>query len=310
MKFTKKNWKSGVLIKQNDESQMIIVIGDSFKEDKENGKIAKGNFNIENIIIVQLTIERRIIGYPLFHGIKSVMVHPGFICWGKIFNQNKKNKIRANIVKYIYKTNNYEIETRNQIMYIDRKLKMLGGMFEEPQDFFMVEDTIIEFDFIEQFVFNTNNDIAWVRMAEEVPDPVIHDEHIVRFIPTPEINGHVREETERLFRNDNRYQEDIVRDEQVVSPEQNIGQIISNMGSLASGAENMATVNVNWDAREPFNLLRNIFEFSTNGWKETLVTAFRDRVVRINIFKNFSMRLEMSICSSNNLLEAIINGGR
>jgi hypothetical protein len=69
-------------------------------------------------------------------------------------------------------------------------------------------------------------------------------------------------------------------------------------------------MNIDWDMREPFVLLRNILENITNGWKETLVTAFRDRQLRIDVFKNFTMKLEMSMCRSNNLLETIINGGK
>jgi hypothetical protein len=47
-----------------------------------------------------------------------------------------------------------------------------------------------------------------------------------------------------------------------------------------------------------------------NVWKETLVTAFRDRQLRIEVFKGIIMKTEMSICRSNNLLEALINGER
>jgi hypothetical protein len=56
-------------------------------------------------------------------------------------------------------------------------------MFDEAplQDIFMVEDVVIDFDFIDQFVFSTPNDIEWIRMAEDISNPEIRDELIVRF---------------------------------------------------------------------------------------------------------------------------------
>jgi hypothetical protein len=82
------------------------------------------------------------------------------------------------------------------------------------------------------------------------------------------------------------------------------------MGNLAASAENVATISIDWNKKESFILLRIIFENLTDGWKETLLTAFKDRQFRIDIFKSFSMKMETNSCRSNNLLEAIINGGR
>jgi hypothetical protein len=182
-------------------------------------------------------------------------------------------------------------------------------MFEKVPDFFAVEEINIDFDFMEYFMVDVNNEVAWVRMAEEPPNPELQVMHIVRFIPTNEISNHLQEESERLLGDDQRYREDKIRDEQIISLGDSGESIIGNLGGLAASAENVAVANIDWDVRQPFTLLKYIFESITNGWKETLVTGFRDRQLRIEVFKNFSMKMEMSICRSNNLLEATINGG-
>jgi hypothetical protein len=105
------------------------------------------------------------------------------------------------------------------------------------------------------------------------PMPDIEDTHTVRFNSTDEVSNNYREEAERAQRSDHRYNEDILRDENVTSTESGILQVIDNLGNLAACAENMALSNVNWNPNDPFTLMRNIFESLVKGWKETLIAA-------------------------------------
>jgi hypothetical protein len=236
-----------------------------------------------------------------------VGVYPGFICRRNIFDVNKKRKIRDDLDKYAHKINKYKLYRSGEILIVEKILRLRGGMFEEPvgiPEFFAVEDVNIDFNFIEFFMADLDNEVAWVGMAEEPPETEIQDAHLVRYTFTDGGNEHIREEGERLLRSDQRYEEDIIRDEQIISLNYNVSLIVENLGKLTASAENMAIANIDWDARQPFNLLRNISENITNGWKETLVTAFNDRQLRIDLFKGFSMKMEMSMNRSNSFVRS------
>lgn len=77
---------------------------------------------------------------------------------------------------------------------------------------------------------------------------------------TNEINNNYREEAKRAQREDHRYNEDIRRDENIISTEGCILQIVDNLGNLAASAENVALSNVNWNPNDPFTLMKNAFE--------------------------------------------------
>jgi hypothetical protein len=79
-------------------------------------------------------------------------------------------------------------------------------------------------------------------------------------VSTNEINNNYREEAKRAQREDHRYNEDIRRDENIISTEGCILQIVDNLGNLAASAENVALSNVNWNPNDPFTLMKNAFE--------------------------------------------------
>jgi hypothetical protein len=61
-------------------------------------------------------------------------------------------------------------------------------MFDEAQilDTSMIDETVIDFDFIGQFVLETPDDIVWTAQDYN-PMPNIDDVHVVGFNPTDEV---------------------------------------------------------------------------------------------------------------------------
>jgi hypothetical protein len=63
---------------------------------------------------------------------------------------------------------------------------------------FEIEDVTIDFGFINQFILDMPEEIELIRMVNENPIPEIEDAHVVRFVPTNEVNNNYREEAERV----------------------------------------------------------------------------------------------------------------
>jgi hypothetical protein len=65
------------------------------------------------------------------------------------------------------------------------------------------------------------------------------------------------------------------------------------LGQLAEAAVNMARTEINFHPNAPL--------------KQTLVTAFQDRSLRMDVFMNMIMKCEMDNCWNQNLFNALIN---
>jgi hypothetical protein len=72
----------------------------------------------------------------------------------------------------------------------------------------------------------------------------------------------------------------------------------------------VALTNIGWNINTPFEVLRQIVENIVTRWKQTLVTAFEDRNLRLDTFKNMIMRYEIDNCRNQNLFNALIDGNR
>jgi hypothetical protein len=287
------------------------IIGKIIRISNNCSKIIIANFKFEEKIIVQSTIEANLIRLKLFQNPRMMGVYSGLVEWVNIFNQEEKLKIRNNIGKYESRKHKFNIINRKTHLRIERILRLCGGMFEEePTEFFVFEEIDVDFNFLDQFVTGINNDTVWVQMEPNPPELNVEDAHLTNFVFNQEQMEAVHENNERLTREDMRFQEDIIRDEQITSCQHNVNAIINNLGRLSADAENMACANITWDVNQPFALLRNIFENITNGWKETLVTAFNDRSLRIDTLKILNLRRHIDVVKTNGLLETIINGGR
>jgi hypothetical protein len=66
-----------------------------------------------------------------------------------------------NIGKYAWRKDKYDISLKGSVLENIRKLRLVDGMFEEAQNFemFMIDETVIDFVFIEQFVLETPDEI-------------------------------------------------------------------------------------------------------------------------------------------------------
>jgi hypothetical protein len=99
-------------------------------------------------------------------------------------------------------------------------------------------------------------------------------------------------------------------DDHIITVEGATMQIINNLRNLAQAATNNALTNIIWSADAPFALLRGIFENIVNGWKETLVTALRDRSLRFDLFKGLLFRMDRSNSRVYSICQSIFNGNR
>jgi hypothetical protein len=72
---------------------------------------------------------------------------------------------------YVWRKDKYNICLKGSVLEINRSLRLIGGMFEEVQNFdvFMIDETVIDFGFIEQFVLDTPDGIEWIRLVNENP---------------------------------------------------------------------------------------------------------------------------------------------
>jgi predicted CoA-binding protein len=69
-------------------------------------------------------------------------------------------------------------------------------------------------------------------------DKMIKDDiNVITFVPNEEVRNMYVEENERMRRNDQRFQEDIERDNANISAQASIQMIIDNSCSLADGDE-------------------------------------------------------------------------
>jgi hypothetical protein len=131
--------------------------------------------------------------------------------------------------------------------------------------------------------------------------------NVFRFETNEAVNEYIRLEQIRLTREDTRFDEEIERSDNIMGIEANINSVIANLGQLAEAAVNIARAEINFDPNAPLELLKNIFENIVLGWKQTLVTAFQDRSLRMDVFKNMIMKYEMDNCRNQNLFNALIN---
>jgi hypothetical protein len=118
------------------------------------------------------------------------------------------------------------------------------------------------------------------------------------------------EEARRNDKQDTRFDEKIARNERTFEINANIDMIINNFGEFAASASNMVTSNIDWSPNIPLELLRNIFENIVIGWNQTLYTAFEDRSLRIDAFKQMIMKHEVDICRNQSLFNALIENGK
>jgi hypothetical protein len=86
----------------------------------------------------------------------------------------------------------------------------------------------------------------------------INAEVIVRFIPKENLIRLNEEELRRAGRQDQRFDEEITRDDNAIRIEARVNAIIEKLGELAANASNVVTSNFDCNINLSFNSLRNI----------------------------------------------------
>jgi hypothetical protein len=114
------------IIKGDNEGKLIEIMSNNvcwYFKGRE--KVFLEN-NFEGEIIVMKLFNRKIINLSTFDNIFDMKIHYNLVIWTNYFNNNKKEKIRSNVLKYIHKPHRYIISFCNSVWKIGRKLQLLG----------------------------------------------------------------------------------------------------------------------------------------------------------------------------------------
>jgi hypothetical protein len=223
--------------------------------------------------------------------------YTGIIRYENEFDQDEKNSIRENLLLNNDKLQHLQVLNMGNYYVIRRKMVLKGGM-DHGMDF----DDHFEINFEPAGLmgfYNVMEDTSIFDDQEEAEGVIMirvfEEAELNRF--NINVNENVTalyaEEMARISREDQRHDEDISREDNIAVAKANINTIIERMGILAQDAVNVANTEIIWDRNQPFEVLKGIFTLIVEGWKQSLVTAFDDRNLRLETYKNIIMRYEI-----------------
>jgi hypothetical protein len=126
-----------------------------------------------------------------------------------------------------------------------------------------IELSKVDISFVDGFM--TGEDFSMSEIIRIQSENIRNEDDVVRWMPNEAVLSHYKEEAIRTSRQDTRFDEEILRDDNIICIQANVNVIVDNLGHLAGAASHMATTRINWNPDAPFEVLRNIFENVITG---------------------------------------------
>jgi hypothetical protein len=229
--------------------------------------------------------------------------YTGTIRFESEFNQDEKDLIRENLMLNNNLLDQFHVIKMDSYYIIRRKSELRGGM-DQVSDFadqfeFGFEEPGMMLEYMGMMDESMFEDEGFVMKVVERVENIANLQHFEMNMDETVARIYA-EENARISREDQRHNEDILREDNIAVINAHVQVIVERLGILAEETVNVANSSITWDRNQPFEVFKGVFTLLVEGWKQTLVTAFGDRDLRLEVYKNMVMRYEFDSCKYHN----------